>query len=311
MIKRNIHNKKGMFSDIQMAILAVAAIIILVIFANKVYVGMKEKLMTSSCKDSIEAHRILASTTDGEFFSDIKCPTKEIRIKSLKTAKETIAEDMHRCWYIWNKGDGRYFEGEGTFCHICSVYRFQEPERKVEGMAKYLATASIKVKYPGDRPGISYMDYFQGFETPNSAKLVSQSSYNNIESSDYLNTSQRYATIFVYASGKTAITTMLEGGGKSTLTATGGTLAIVGGLAGGLGIATAIGIANVWNPIGWFTLAGVGITAGGIALYTAFFGDSDPEWVSFIVLREYNQETLETLGCQYIDINQESNKARG
>ncbi|HEY9703039.1 MAG TPA: hypothetical protein V6C58_11360, partial [Allocoleopsis sp.] len=214
---RNIKNRRGMFSDIQMAILAVAAIVILVIFANRVYIGMKEKLMTSSCKDSIEAHRILTSTTDGEVFSDIKCPTKEIRIKSLKTAKETIAEDMHRCWYIWNKGDGRYFEGEGTFCHICSVYRFDDENKKIEQMTRYLATTPIKVRYPGDKPGISYMDYFQGFETPESAKMLTKFNYDNVASSDYIDTNQRYATIFVYASGKTAITEMLEGGGKSTL----------------------------------------------------------------------------------------------
>lgn len=335
LLKRN--NRKGVFDQVQLAIIAMAAILIFVIFLYKAYANISEKMATQDCKNSITAHSLVAKGSFSEIFTDIKCPTREITIKKLNKANEIIAEDMHRCWYIWDQGKGQYFQGDGTFCHICSIYQFGDKGQEVEGLINYLYTQPIKTKYSSDTPGISYMDYFQGYKTPNSASLVENNQVQSAAEIDKLNTSMRYATIFVYASGKTAIQKALESGTRTTIGAA-GIGGIIGGVAmtyggvnavamgatvgltasvgaeisaflGGAAATTgAIAVTNFWNPIGWTAIAigGVALIAGGIAVYTAT-QVNDPEWISYITFRPYNAEELKALGCEKMVVNQMSN----
>jgi hypothetical protein len=317
------NNKKGEFGNmmfVMLAIIAVATILILAFWLNTMYTKIKDSNNIKNCQASIAAHAFIAAGSKGEIYTDVKCPTRTVRLDPGDSkVNEKIAEDMHRCWYEWGKGKLRLFEGEGIFCHICSVYQFEEYDKKVYGLMQYIATQNIQVKYPGDIKGLSYMDYFQGYESPKSKEYIDNSDQQKIKQmyeGDYLDTNQKYATFFVYASGKDGITSFLDGGGRSTLTAGGGilmSLGITASLAGATGIiatfttALTAGTLNAWNPVGWVILAGVGVGGvilGGAALYTAIFGGDDPEWMSTIVFKDYNNDSISALGCQYIETNQ-------
>jgi len=296
-------NRRGQMTDIGLAILAIVALVIFSLFLYKSYIDMRERLAIQDCKNSIMAHSILLTGTSGSIAPDIKCPTREVTIKDkdLKNAKNIIAEDMHRCWYEWNRGDGRYFQGDGVFCHICSIYTFNDKNQKIEGFMNYLSTSPIKVKYPGDTAGLAYMDYFQGYTTPKSAEIANQK-IQDVSKTDIIDTSQKYASIFVYASGKDAIYKALEGGNRGTLLA-------IGGIAGVGGAVAAVALVS--NPAGWVVL-GVGVAfAGGYLVYEALTGGDSPEWISYISFRPYNTDELKALGCEKLDVNQMSGKAQG
>lgn len=319
-----------MADDVQVGILAIMALLIFSFFLYHEYTVLKDKMALQSCKNSIDAHSIVATATAREIFTDIKCPTSEITINDLKKAKPTIAEDMHRCWYIWDQGKGEYFQGDGTFCYVCSIYQFGDKKQTVSGLMQYLATQNIQVKYPGDKEGLSYQDYFQGYSTPNSAEKVKNNKIQGISDSDILNTSQKYAAIFVYASGKDNIEKAIEGGGRVPL-GTVGLGAILLGTAGGIygvsalgaavttaaasaaavaaGTATTVAVVNFWNPVGWVVGAGLLIATGTYAVYKATH-PTDPEWVSFIAFRPYTTEDMQNLGCERMVVNQMSNAGK-
>ena len=128
---------------------------------------------------------------------------------------------------------------------------------------------------------------------------------------DYLNTSQKYASVFVYASGKDAVEKALEGGGRTATLAGGGIAIALGTIAGVSGTTTAIGAAiaggavNIWNPLGWALLAGVGI----YAVYKATHPE-EPQWTSFIAFRPYNETELNDLNCEQLVVNQMSNAGK-
>jgi len=229
---------------------------------------------------------------------------------------------MHRCWYIWGNGNGQYFKGDGNYCHICSIYSFSAKEQKVNGLIQYLAVTPIKIKYPGDIIGLSYQDYFQGYTSPNSAEKFKNNNMQELTKIDTINTSQKYAAIFVYASGKDAINKILENGGRTTafvgsgisialgLTAT-GTGAVIGiGLITSIVTgATTVAAANFWNPIGWVA-AGVALTGAGVYVMDQVFTPKDPVWVSYVAFRPYNSEELNNLECDQMVVNQMSNAVR-
>jgi len=302
--KRNFRrNRKGFIDNTMLAILAVVTILVFSLFIYKAYTSFRDKMSVQSCKDSIEAHSAVAKLTARDIFTDIKCPTSEITIKDNNKAKETLAEDMHRCWYIWGQGSGQYFEGAGTFCQVCGIYQFGDKGQKIDGFMEYLGTQSLEVKYPGDVQGTKYADYFAGVSTPKSAEMVNKG-IDALSKIDYIDTSQRYATIFVYASGKDYIQKALEGGGRSTL-GTVGLFGVVGGTA-----AVGAGIFVVSNPVGWIVggvaAAGVGVAAIWTAMHVV-----EPESVQFIVFRPYDNETLNNLGCEKLYVNQMSNAGKG
>jgi hypothetical protein len=312
-------NNKGIANDVQVGILAIVALLIFSFFLYHEYTVLKDKMALQSCKNSIEAHSFVASASSSEIFTDIKCPTSEITIRNLKQAKPTIAEDMHRCWYIWGEGKGQYFEGDGVFCHICSIYQFGDKGKTVDGFMQYLATQNIQVKYPGDTQGLSYQDYFQGYSTAHSAQWMKENNPQGLAEADVLNTSQKYATIFMYVSGKTSIDKMLEGGGRSKLFAAGGitmilgTAAVVGNSGAAVGalvsIATGaaeVGAINAWNPVGWVLLGAAAVIGGYLAIDAAT-SPTNPQWMSFIVFRPYTTDDMQSLGCEKIAVNQMSN----
>ena len=299
--------RKGQITDMQIAIIAIVAAVILTIFLHSVYVSWTEKLNVQSCKNSIEAHSLISTGSGHELFTDIKCPTEDITIKSKeeKNIKSIIAEDMHRCWYVWGQGKGQYFKGDGNFCAICSTYKFDDENQKVDGLINYLATTSIKVKYPGDKAGITYTQYLKGTQTENAQALTGRD-IEELAKYDSFDTSQQYATIFVYASGKDATQKALEGGGRTTL----GIVGLGGVMTGGAGVS--VGVMAVFigsNPVGW-VIGGSAAIYLGVKMIEESFDVQQPETIQYVAFRPYNTEELNNLDCQKLEVNQMSNSAQ-
>ncbi len=318
-------NKKAEFSIIVTAIVILVSILVFSAFTYMFYISYRDKMEVQNCKNSISAHSVMVDFTKGEYFTDIKCPTKDILLNNNdeKKVKSVIAEDMHKCWYEWDKGNGKYFKGEGTFCHICSIYTFKEPDKNIEGFVQYLTTQNIKVKYPGDVPRTKYVEYFSPYINAESKSPLSDSQQRtqDILEYDYLYSSQKYATIFVYVSGKEKIqnfletkrTTMGAVGGLAFLAGTaatvGGTTGIVLGLMSAAGTVATAGAVTSWSPVGWVLLIGAGVTAaagGAILGYNSMFNYEEPEWISVILLTPYNAQELSNIGCEMIDVDQQS-----
>jgi hypothetical protein len=200
---------------------------------------------------------------------------------------------MHRCWYIWGQGKEQYFEENGVYCHVCSVYQFGDKGKEVDGLMSYLSTKPIRVRYSGDIAGLTYADYLQGVASPGSADMISQS-IQQITDIDKINTSEKYATIFVYASGTDAIQNVMKGNRAGMI--------VVGSLAGAIGV---IGFGVISGPAGWVALT-IGALGGTTVL--AAFNVKEPKTLQSVTFTQYNTTTLEDLGCEYLNVNAQSNK---
>ena len=96
---KKLASSKGGMNIFVIIILALLALIIFTLFLYKSYTNLQESLAVQNCKVSIAAHAIVLQDTYRTIATNIKCPTREIMIPDLSKAKDTIAEDIHRCWY--------------------------------------------------------------------------------------------------------------------------------------------------------------------------------------------------------------------
>lgn len=317
-------NKKGIEAlSIGLAIIGVVVLLVVVYVLGKYYLSVKEKMEIQNCKNSIAAHSMIVSGSRYDIFPDIKCPTRYITVKTSDhtKAKEQIADDMYRCWYEWNEGKGPYFSEEGYFCHICSVYTFKPSGAKINGFIKYLSTEPIPLKYKGSNLNwITYMDYFQGYETPNARKMIDNPpdyvplSYKD----DVIDTTNKYATVFIHVSGKDELQEFMEG--KRMGASIAGTAAIaLGTMAVGLKASLAVGAVvsalatgtavNIWNPIGWIGAGVLAVAGAGYLIYSIWNTD-EPGWISIITFKPYNAEELKTLGCESTEVIQLSHSTK-
>ncbi|MFA5797763.1 MAG: hypothetical protein WC916_07075 [Candidatus Woesearchaeota archaeon] len=331
-----MNSKKGEgWKDIQYAVIATIVIVLLAAFTYNYFSKAKEKLAIHDCKNSIGAHALLAEMTEFEIVTDIKCPTRQLVIKTgdEQKAKKQIAEDMRRCWYEWGRGNLKLFEGDGIFCHVCSIYTFDNNSKRLDGLLQYIATTKMPPRFPEDPVGISYQDYFQGFSSPQSEQEFKKSDIQGVTNFDTINTSYKYATVFVYASGKDFIDKALENGGRTTAITFGGAALLLGTAAtitgttiaisaissaitatavtatavgGTVAVAGTVAAINWWNPVGWIAI-GVVLVAVGTALYYVATDSEDMRWISFITIRPYNEKELIGLGCEKAPVNQQSN----
>jgi hypothetical protein len=119
-----------------------------------------------------------------------------------------------------------------------------------------------------------------------------------------IDTSRRYATIFVYARGDEFIKKLLT----TSVTTVGFPIVIAGGIMVAAGAAMShfgVGIPLLVSG-GKLMVTGLGVaTAGGIeAYFESTLRMEGPEHIAFVALREYNQEELDKLGCKYLPARQ-------
>lgn len=282
-------------------------LVLLSVIIYQIYNAVKEKMEIQDCANSIKAHALLAKTTEREVFTDIKCQTREktIDAENHETARKELAEDMRRCWYEWLKGQEQLFEGEGIFCHVCSIYTFKQKDQKIDGFATFLFKESIEIssKYPEDTEKMSYIQYFQKYKTKDVENIDKFPKTGEFKDITTIDTSKKYATIFVYASGKKSMQEFMEGGYRTTALVGGGTVAGLGAMAAAKGAVVLI----AGGPPGWIIGGVIVLGIGGYAVYEALTPE-DPQWMSVIQFMEYDDQKIRELGCQYLAVNQMSHQ---
>lgn len=284
---------------ITMSILAMLVIVIVSVAVFKFFETTKEKMEIQDCRNSIGAHALLAKTSQREIFTDIKCQTRELTIdaKNHADAKKEIAEDMRRCWYEWQKGNAQLFKGEGIFCHVCSIYSFKQKDQKIEKFQTFLMTEDIEIRsvYHEDTEKMPYSQYFQGYSTKKTGKIENRPNRIEFKDTALIDTSKKYSTIFVYASGKDEIQEFMEGGGRTGI------------FVAGVGSTTVGALLLLAGPPGWVADAILLIGIGATAIIESMTFEQ-PEWMSFIQFMEYNSTQISNIGCQYLDANQLSHQ---
>lgn len=308
--KYSISKKKSEI-EIKTLIVIILAAISLILLGSLIYTwysSAKQKLEVQDCVDSIRAHDFISTTTVRQIFTDIKCPTKQVTFGSSNDneVKNAIASDMQTCWYEWGRGGGEYFPGDGTFCYVCAIYDFKDKSRKIPGFMQYLTTEKIHLSYPGDDKSLTYLQYFSPtYKNTPPQTLVDQMNKVNLAASDYIDTSQKYATIFVYSSDKTAMEKIMEGGVR-VVTGSAGLLSIKLGILGGFGGTVAVATLGS-NPVGW-AITGAGLVAlGGVAVWESL-NIQQPKSISLITFKPYTSSEIEGIPCQKMEVNQLSNQ---
>lgn len=274
------------------------AVIVIVAFLGILYmfrIGTVSYLTAETCKESIDANargHLRGITID----SDIKCPTKVFAIASQDNEKKEkiIANEMNDCWTKFNAGKSELFSGNKIYCSICSVMDFED-KKNVDNFQNYLVNTNAPNK------DISYADYFSGFQTSKSQEAMQKltpAQLSQLQATS-IDGKKSYAVIFLYARGKDEMQKVVRHLTGQTAEGQNGRIGFGVGLVAGAGAGAGIAIFALGsNPIGW-AIGGAFVV--GSAVDAAFYflsNDNKPQWASFIVLTEYNAQSLKELNCQ-------------
>lgn len=268
--------------------------------------NMNNVIIDQECWNSIEIHSRLVQATKSEVTPDINCPTKFETIKKSekeKNVNKEIASAWANCWGNWHRGRVELFNSSGSYCHICNIITFED-RSELKNLYTYLNTYTV----PGTQ--MKYFQYLSPFSTE-SIEYVQDIPEELDETrkkqlGDYITlNNEDYAIIFFYAKGEDQITKFLNNKRTETVLAGSG-LAILGvgvttvaaaAFASALTAAATTGASLSWTPLGWVILGVTAITAGGVLIYAALTAGDNPQWITFSAFLPYNEETLESLGC--------------
>ena len=216
------------------------------------------------------------------------CKTEQVNVPSGKEY-EAIAKKMALCWDMYLNGKEELFPtSNGNYCAFCSVLDFEDKNKKLNSLSKYLSENKVKSS------DTSYMQYLSGIE----AKSGDKEKLDNIElqNNAYIDTSKKQAIIF------TMYKEINPGGIGSK-----GLNFLAGGVAGtgvGLGISYFAGAALCSTFIGCF--AGVSLVAfagsgAGSGLGYLIGSDISADWRARILVSEYDRQKLEQLKCTQLE----------
>jgi len=280
-------------------VLLVFVIIIMVWFQKSWSSTTNFLLEKNKCKQSVMAASV---NIEGIQFSEqIDCPTDYIIIESKDEDKINLkmANSLAECWDNFGRGQLNPFKQEGVFCAVCNIIDFKEKDKKIYGTTKYLFEHNVP------STNLRYVDFLMGFKTSNTDYLDDAEIINKLNThltENYIDTNSKYAVVFVQAVGKETISKFKDqvGGTEKATIFAAGTGAVIGGIGAGVicGLAT--------GGVCWGAIA-IGGTVVSIASGTAtLFGGDDPQWASTIRLIDYDEHSLNALGCEYLPVEQKT-----
>lgn len=298
-----LKNKKASILMVAAGLMMLAGLIVLVAFIIKVRSFTSNIVDDTQCKDSILNHVSAQKITQGDVSLQIECPTKYYTAKPKKEedAKLFLAESLRSCWGTWGRGELQLFSRDNTYCHICSVVKFDTDLKYAKNLPQYLATEKIR---SGPNQGMIYAHYLQYFSTDEPEEKMIEK-INTLGNSQDIDLQKDYAIIFVYARGKNQIQDLLKAIAPSETLAGITSTGIIGGVIGsaaGYGVKTMVAyVVAIGGPVTWM----VGGFAVGATTALAIYLTADVDYASFNILREYNAEELKKLGCIEAPITQD------
>jgi len=293
-------SKKGLGTAkvITGVILVLVFTFIMIRFITNVNRINEENSEIETCRESVAAMASAVKLSKGFLTTQLKCPTHFINFKSdgvydgkkkiysykSKNAKsvisDVVADEMVKCWNKFHEGKLELFREDKIFCVVCSSLHFETDDdivlNKIEAVLK-----SKRLAGKG-----SYFDYLTGFSTEKSYVLPKDQE-KIVENYNYIDTrrSKDYAILFVYIKGRDRV----EDFKKKTLGATPGLVLT------GLGI---VGLTVATGGAGLVVAGAITIGGGFTTWLGASLTGAEPQWASFVVLRDYNKDSLEKLGCE-------------
>src|SRR3989338_4728503 len=282
-----------------------AIIILMILFMSQTRMKEIYKDLTNKnvCKSSVRAMDIISiknlavSDQHGSLFSDIKCPMQNIEIKSKNP--EDIKRELARHYYNvcdeFGQGTLNLFGNrETTFCVIRDKITFSNKGIIIEDFGKYLAETDI----PGK--GLKYSEFCSGFKTER-AEVFAKNDVAQLPDMP-LDTNKEYVIIYVYIKGEEELrefTSLAFGTSSAHITQYIGAGLIVGGgylMYTGKGAILGIPMLIGGNlVVGGFKTLSIGL------IWNALTNkDLKMEWASFFLIREFNEEELKKLPCEYL-----------
>jgi len=289
-----MNNKGDVSAKLVVAVALLVLLIVLIFILVKVKLQATKLVEDSECKTSIINHATLLKTTGEAVATDIYCPTKYYTLpgKNDDEIKKGLAEAMKTCWGTWGKGQMNLFPDEGYYCNICYVIDFKDKSKKITGFSDYLTKTPIK---PDDT--MTYADYLAGYASEKAdPSVISQ--FQEKGATSTIDTSKKYATIFLYAKGDSSMKRFLEGMDALGWESAGG------GATTGAIIGIVIGIAASSTGIGAIA-AVIGFVGGGLFGYGK---SADVHWTSVIVFSEYTTDSVKKIGCEISPVKQDKAK---
>lgn len=302
-----IERRGGVDRQVVYVILAAVVLLILVTLIPNIANQINTTTRQTSCRASVESLERLHINGVQVSPDEVSCPTEEITIRSddSQTMKKEIADAMVGCWSDFKEGRPTIFSESRTYCALCSVIDFQDKDRSLGHFTEFLATQPL----PSNRSK-TYMDYLMRYENPRAREIIDDPSiFDSADTAldDRIDTSKRYAVVFVYAKGKTAIENVIDYFGRGTTS-----LAMGFGAWGTTTLATGTAAVVLGaSPVGWITAGTVGfgfLVGSGTALKTYFADEDDEPHLAFIMLQEHTPRTFKDLGCEYYPASQENYK---
>jgi len=265
-------------------ILAMAIMITMFFFMERVEQLESSKVRKAVCKQSVKAYS-LAKIAGMDFGTEIKCPTERLSIDDSEEEiiMEKLADAMYNCFDQFHRGTLNLFSDDykkEKHCAVCHVIEFKEKGKKITSKRfnGYIKTHKIPT---GE---MTYRDFFLGHSTYDEDKEIEYEA----ELFD-INTEMDYATVFVY--GKEGYWSKWE--------ATAG---------GAIGVSTLLGLVAIpFVGTGSLVVGAAGLaggTMGGIIGYN-FGSDKNADWNSSIILLPYEPNIIKNLTCTYAPVEQD------
>jgi len=272
-------------------------------------IGVDKILEDKECQSNIQSHSNILRASGEADTTDIYCPTKYYSqsARNPENLNKAVAESLRVCWSTWGEGDLQLFREEGLYCHICSTLKFSDKDVKSNNFQTFLLESEIQ---DGSGKGKTYAQYlhytYSGDLSDEEKKLAS------LEQPISLDSSKEYASIFIYAKGKNAMTQFFEfvGGGTAL---TGGAVSggVAGVVAGGLVVGGGVLVLGTVSGGTAFVIIGAGAVLGSvIGTIKSWIEARQPEYVALTLLTEYNAESLKQIGCAVSPTKQDLQKEK-
>ncbi|MGB9748513.1 MAG: hypothetical protein ACP5OZ_03020 [Candidatus Woesearchaeota archaeon] len=296
--KNNKKNKIGLeYSQIVSIIIILAVLIVISIIIYKFKIMYSENQEIEECKSSVEIAAASSYATKETFSTQLKCPTRYVTFKdegvyvnnekfkdykgnqNIKSiVEDVVADETVLCWNKFHEGKLLLFNKDGIFCVVCSSIHF-EMSNDVQ-LNNFVDVLKSKKK----SGGISYFDYLTAYKTEKTESLKKDEE-EVVNSLAYIDTkrSKDYAIVFTYIKGRDPWDNFLT---KAKGAVPGIAMIAVGVVTTKFGFGPAL----IWKGL---TLAGIGV--GGVGMYAA---KAEPQWISFVVFRDYKKEAFDELGCE-------------
>ncbi len=290
-----------MFKVLAAIIAMLVVMMILLMFDVRIGELYQDSVNKNVCKASVRSQDALAIKNIA-LDADIKCPLQRIEIKEINPEK--IKGELAKLYYDvcdeFGQGTLNLFgKRETTFCVIRDRITFKNKGIIINDFGKYLIEKNALNEMA------SYAEFCSGYKTERAVKIFDKEieQIRNVP----IDTNKEYVIMFVYAKGEEEIREAIKfffGASDSHITMyIGGGLIVGGGALVYTGYGTLVGVPLV---IAGKAVAGAGLGLFGGGAIINYFTNKDikMEWASFFLIREFNEQELKQLPCDYLPAEQ-------